>query len=777
MKRDGRTSKDHEWVGGSVKLPVSVGDQDDPVLALWIELPAGVVLASKVGGQTEAMELAEAALEQALRAPLVGSARLPKKVRVSSLELGERLVTKLSRSVRVGYGPTPELAEFAADFLDHLAQAERAAYLEDGSVQAATLTAFHAAAAAFAKLQPWTLMREGRVVRVDIPTLGITAGALIVIGAHGMARALLLFPSARELATYQSLSVLTKSSGGDLPEDLGSSVLSVSFESEQEAGPRFCASFRRVAAPPTNMDAVPVLEHRDSTGTPQRLDEHDALVATACLTALAHALTRHRQAIGSAWHESLHVRAAAVEVELRHPHDVHERITSGLEAIARASRAEERAGRNDPCPCGSGKKFKRCCGSGAASGAIPMHAEAVLRGHDLDMALVARIEQFAHRELGSPQLAAHFAFVDAELAKQLSVPLRVFCYPVAGMPVAAHFLERHGSQLSAREREWLSLQLQSELGVWEVRAVVHGESMRVRELDSGRELEVREKSGTSKLRVRETLLARFVEHEGSAWMVGCHYRTLMPSQAAQVLAAARRSRAGESKPRWWSLVQAWERVVKEADAARAKPVLRNSEGHNALLTRDHFKLAAGARKQIEQAILTLPWCSTPELDERGARVFPFLRTVDPRLGSTLYARVIIHDDQLRVETDSIDRADILRSRLEGIGGSDLVHRLREHIDPLSSASSETSEAQPAEAPPPEVLAVLRLRYVAMMAAWLDEASTALGGKTPRQAVKTKAGKAKVDLLMRDMELMQGSSLPELTAELRAIRQQLGLSVD
>jgi SEC-C motif-containing protein len=24
--------------------------------------------------------------------------------------------------------------------------------------------------------------------------------------------------------------------------------------------------------------------------------------------------------------------------------------------------ASPRAGRNDPCPCGSGKKFKKCCG-------------------------------------------------------------------------------------------------------------------------------------------------------------------------------------------------------------------------------------------------------------------------------------------------------------------------------------------------------------------------------------------------------------------------------
>jgi uncharacterized protein YecA (UPF0149 family) len=26
-------------------------------------------------------------------------------------------------------------------------------------------------------------------------------------------------------------------------------------------------------------------------------------------------------------------------------------------------RTEPKVGRNDPCPCGSGKKFKKCCGS------------------------------------------------------------------------------------------------------------------------------------------------------------------------------------------------------------------------------------------------------------------------------------------------------------------------------------------------------------------------------------------------------------------------------
>jgi preprotein translocase subunit SecA len=30
--------------------------------------------------------------------------------------------------------------------------------------------------------------------------------------------------------------------------------------------------------------------------------------------------------------------------------------------------AAQKVGRNDPCPCGSGKKYKNCCGANGASG-------------------------------------------------------------------------------------------------------------------------------------------------------------------------------------------------------------------------------------------------------------------------------------------------------------------------------------------------------------------------------------------------------------------------
>jgi preprotein translocase subunit SecA len=35
-------------------------------------------------------------------------------------------------------------------------------------------------------------------------------------------------------------------------------------------------------------------------------------------------------------------------------------------AADKPAAAEKKAGRNDPCPCGSGKKYKKCCGKNAA---------------------------------------------------------------------------------------------------------------------------------------------------------------------------------------------------------------------------------------------------------------------------------------------------------------------------------------------------------------------------------------------------------------------------
>ena len=39
-------------------------------------------------------------------------------------------------------------------------------------------------------------------------------------------------------------------------------------------------------------------------------------------------------------------------------------LDNGKSAPQEPVRAEKRVGRNDPCPCGSGKKYKNCHGQG-----------------------------------------------------------------------------------------------------------------------------------------------------------------------------------------------------------------------------------------------------------------------------------------------------------------------------------------------------------------------------------------------------------------------------
>ncbi len=45
----------------------------------------------------------------------------------------------------------------------------------------------------------------------------------------------------------------------------------------------------------------------------------------------------------------------------------HRRAGAVQASRAAQRRTEPKVGRNDPCPCGSGKKFKRCCGDPAAA--------------------------------------------------------------------------------------------------------------------------------------------------------------------------------------------------------------------------------------------------------------------------------------------------------------------------------------------------------------------------------------------------------------------------
>jgi hypothetical protein len=105
---------------------------------------------------------------------------------------------------------------------------------------------------------------------------------------------------------------------------------------------------------------------------------------------------------------------------------------------------------------------------------------------------------------------------------------------------------------------------------------------------------------------------------------------------------------------------------------------------------------------------------------------------------------------LRLETNSVERARALRDRVQSACPGLVRHRSQERVDPRQGRTAAKGTAPPRPHAPEQLELLLeykRLHY----AEWLDLSVPALGGDTPRAAVRTAKGRAAVDVLLQDME--------------------------
>jgi hypothetical protein len=383
--------------------------------------------------------------------------------------------------------------------------------------------------------------------------------------------------------------------------------------------------------------------------------------------------------------------------------------------------------------------------------------------HDLDGRMVAELSRFADRRFGRAWWRFEKDFVDTVETLQLAVPWSVYGYPVRGATVLEWYLEEEGRGLARAERAWLDAQKAAWLSVWEVTDVERGTGLTLRDLLSGETRRVREVSGSENIVARDAVLARVVDHEDVSLLCGVHPQPLPPFDAAEVVRRARgRLRRKRAVPverlrdgafgRY--LIRRWEEAVARLYERSATPLdLRNNDGDPILLTIDHFEIVPGARPEVEARLSALDDVE-PRGDGEDPCVYAFIRpgdARDPDSETTLIGRVCISKKTLRLETNSRQRADALRKRVEAACGTKIRHRAREHTDPQSSRAPRPPGEQAPEAPPPELEKAMREYKERHYAEWLDHPLPALGGKTPREAVRTKSGRTAVDLLLKDME--------------------------
>lgn len=792
-----------EWIGGVLAPPFYVLDREEPYrpkVVVWLELPEERVVGRALIMPEDLDGAVGRVLRKALAEPLVGSPRRPDAIRVDDPLSAAEVRAETDGAIPVTLGPVPELD----DVLDHMVESmppgdADEGYLAGGRVSHAAVERLFTAARGLFATAPWSIAADTQVLRMDVPALNVEGACVSILGQATGRHGVLIFPSLDDFEAFMD-------AAGDLedgPIHLGSGWMALVYERAADLSPSMRREAMQHGWPVESPDAYPVVERRDPDGWLRPLVERDVDIVAACARSLGAFVLEHAAMFSSDTFTPTcesYFDDDDLEVQFTVPHagdsdfdlpdpvedadaDMEFDVTLDPEPpTAAPAPFRPRVARNAPCPCDSGRKYKKCClPADEARHAERQHTPAV---HESDERLVARLTRFAMREFGDAWAAFAKDFRSLRGAVPLAAPWSVYNFEVDGRTAVEAYLERHGHRCTPDERAWMNAQRAAWLSVWEVLAVDPGKSVTLRDLLSGEQRTVLEVRGSRSLVPRDAVLARVVDHEGISLLCGMHPRALPPFGAAEVVRGARsrlRPRGTVPVDRLRDpavgshLIRHWEETVDAGDAEReAPPRFCNQDGDPLLLTTDHFDVTPGAAPAVEARVAALVGAERDEdIDDRME--YAFLRPHDPPHPDgeqAVIGRVWVEPTELRVETNSVTRADALRTRIEKACGSWICHRAREHTDPQVLLKDRKEPPAPPAPGSPEADAVAEFKK-RHYARWIDQPLPALQGRTPRDAARTAAGRAELELLLKQMEHMENHS-PSSPFDFSALRRQLRL---
>ena len=154
--------------------------------------------------------------------------------------------------------------------------------------------------------------------------------------------------------------------------------------------------------------------------------------------------------------------------------EIAEPLLRPLDRLRQPAPGTERASRNQPCPCGSGRKYKACCRVKDLDGGVhplPDRAPALY-------AMLATYAQRGPNRTAAERMAA--CAIGAPSAAMLALDLAIF-----DGGVAERFLAARGHLLRGDERDLLGEWLTEPVDVYEVSSVKRGSELSLRSLVGG----------------------------------------------------------------------------------------------------------------------------------------------------------------------------------------------------------------------------------------------------------------------------------------------------
>jgi hypothetical protein len=213
-------------------------------------------------------------------------------------------------------------------------------------------------------------------------------------------------------------------------------------------------------------------------------------------------------------------------------------------------RSEPKIGRNDPCPCGSGKKYKKCCLNNTTRPAAPTPT---LFSEADRVSVLDKLRAFANRPEQAEDLAeVSFDYwgdrlyeqADEEQRRVLDLPQAevmrtAWLWFDAELPdrrtVADRFLAAEGDRLTPGERAYLNQARATYQGLYEVEAVDLDEGFTLRDLSTDERIRVRERAATRSVARWDLIVARLMPRPDRSRVLEAGLLQLPPREAEMLL--------------------------------------------------------------------------------------------------------------------------------------------------------------------------------------------------------------------------------------------------
>ena len=474
-------------------------------------------------------------------------------------------------------------------------------------------------------------------------------------------------------------------------------------------------------------------------------------------------------------------------------------------------------GRNDPCPCGSGRKFKHCC-----LRALDGEATARTRLRTAEGVLVPALFAYAADEFGDEffdEAWEEFFVWDAvpdnvadsrEFGTTFD-PFFVFSFvpdPAeddlpAGWPsepLALHFLHHEVQSCPDFHREFIEQACQSPPSFFVVESTVPGRAIDLKDVLTGRHLQVLEQSASRTLRAGDLTYTRVVTAGGASIMIGASPWVIPPAWHLRVLdfrqqLRPRRLLTIDELSEYDIEIREFYHHVIDAIQHPRLPSLQNTDGDPIELTTMTYELGVTTTEAVERLrpIATLrgeAHIDGEAYDDAGALTAAELTWIKAGnrqhkdWDNTTLGTLRLNGARLVVEVNSARRRDrIAKEIAKRLGKSatlveTTVTDAMKELEALRAKSAGSRDTATADSPLPKRTPEIEALEAEMARkhwdAWIDTKVPALGNRTPRQAARTPLGRERLAALLSDFARMAEREPSAVQPDVEALRRILGL---